>query len=111
MVYHTPTKAKARSVPVSFYSCWSILGVLCGQCGYDPLAWLCVQWCNNATHAPTDELRGVSMYALMVGAHGTPHTIPGKIKKCASFSSIHVGPPFEYCVASMDMIPLLWLLV
>ena len=52
MVHHTPTKARARSVPVFFHPCWSNLGVLCGQYGCSPLVWLLVQLFINLTHAP-----------------------------------------------------------
>jgi hypothetical protein len=51
---------------------------LCGQYGCDPLAWLLIQWCINIIHVPFDGLRVVPKSALIVGAHGTPHTIQGR---------------------------------
>ena len=67
MVQHTPTKARARSVPVFIHPCWSILGILCDQYGCDPLAWLLVRLYINPTHLYIDELRGVPMSVLMSG--------------------------------------------
>ena len=85
IVQHTLSKAEAKSVPVFFHACQSILGVLCGQYLYDPLVWLFVQWCINLTHTVTDELREVLESIWMIGVHGISYTNQGKGKKCASF--------------------------
>ena len=104
MVHHTPTKARARSVPVLLHPCCSILGVLCGQYGYDPLAWLLVQLYINPTYVPTDELiDGWSSWYI------THH--PRKEQEVCQFLSINAGPSLDYCVTSMDMTPLFWLIV
>ena len=113
MVHHTPSKVEAESVPVFLHPWWSILGVLCDQYGCDPLALLFVQWWTNLIHVFINELRVVSTYIWMIGAHGNgtsqSHTIQGKSKKYASFhqSTITHGPSLECCVASMDVTPLL----
>jgi len=81
--------------------------MLCDQYGYDPFAWLCIQWWCNITHAPIDALRGVSIHLWMIEACDTLHPIQGNNRKCASFHPSTHGTSFEYCVASIDVVPLL----
>ena len=73
MVYHTPSNAEAENVPVFFPPCSSILWVLCGQYGCDPLALLLIQRCINLTHALIDGLTGVSTHVWMIGANGASY--------------------------------------
>ena len=93
MVHHTPSKARARSVPVFTHQPmvhpWSV----CSLYGCEPLDWLLVQWQTNLTHEHIDELRGIPTPTWMVGAHVTSHTIQGRGWKCSSFlSSMLVHP-------------------
>ena len=106
-VLTSPSSTLSVNAPVFFPPCPSILWVLCSQYGCDPLTWLLVH-CINLTHAPIDELRGLSTPVWMVGAHGISHTIQGRGWMCPSFHlSTHVTSSFGYYVVSMNVTPLL----
>ena len=104
MVHHTSSKAEAKRVLVFLHPCLSIHVVLCGQYGYDPLVWLVVQWCINLTHAPINELRGISTPRWIIEVHDTSDTNQDKV---CQISLTHTGPSLECYVASMDVISLL----
>ena len=77
------------------------------QYGCDALVCLPVLCCISLTHASIDELRVVSISIWMVGFHGISHIIQGRGWKCPSFHLSTNGISCGYCVASMDVIPLL----
>ena len=113
MVHHTPSKARARSMPVFFHPCWSILGVLCDQYGYDPIALVACTMANQPhpwTHWWIE--RGVKTYRCGWSSWYITHH-PRQRMKVPQFSFIHTWYILcilcgQYGCDPLDWLPVQW---
>ena len=109
MVHHTPSKERARSVPVFFHPCWSNLEVLCGQYRYYPLVLLLVQWCINPTHASTYKLRVMSIYIYGWLGLMVHHTLSQAITRSVSVFFHPCWSILGLLCGQYECDPLVWL--
>ena len=106
MVHYTPSKAEAKSVQISSIYPGYILELLCCQYGCDPLL-SCLYNCVSTSPMNTlmDWVGCKHLNGLLERLVITHHQRQ-RLKVC-QFSFIHAVTSLEYCVASMDVIPLL----